>query len=187
MEKINIGGVTLAGYAQGGWRTVVHVPEIRAVFDAGAVLETNVDHVFLTHGHADHTAALPYTVSLRAIRRNERTLNVYLPAEIAEPMQRLLDAMREVQRDSEHEADVRLYPARPGYFFELQRGVVVIESIWPNAAFEEGIGVNALVSADPGPPLGGAVFHDTAVWMRAADPKTGVEGAEPQHIVAESG
>ena len=47
------------------------------------------------------------------------------------------------------------------------RGVVVIESIWPNSAFEEGIGVNALTSADAGPPNGGAVFHDTAVWVRA--------------------
>jgi anaerobic selenocysteine-containing dehydrogenase len=54
--------------------------------------------------------------------------------------------------------------ARP--FDGLQPGVVVIESIWPNSAYEEGIGVNALVSADPGPPRGGAVFHDTAVWLR---------------------
>ncbi|MFO0998458.1 MAG: molybdopterin oxidoreductase family protein, partial [Alphaproteobacteria bacterium] len=49
-----------------------------------------------------------------------------------------------------------------------QRGVIVIESIWPNTAFEEGIGVNTLVSADPGYPAGGAVFHDTAVWLKAA-------------------
>ena len=46
--------------------------------------------------------------------------------------------------------------------------VVVAESVWPNAAFEEGIGINALVSADAPPPNGGAVFHDTAVWIRAA-------------------
>jgi anaerobic selenocysteine-containing dehydrogenase len=50
----------------------------------------------------------------------------------------------------------------------MQRGVVVVEGIWPNAAFEEGIGINALTSADPGLPNGGAVFHDTAVWVRAA-------------------
>jgi hypothetical protein len=50
----------------------------------------------------------------------------------------------------------------------MQRGVVVVEGIWPNAAFEEGIGINALVSADAGLPNGGAVFHDTAVWVRAA-------------------
>ncbi|MFQ5775018.1 MAG: molybdopterin-dependent oxidoreductase, partial [Kiloniellaceae bacterium] len=53
-------------------------------------------------------------------------------------------------------------------FDGLQPDVVVVESIWPNGAFEEGIGVNALVSADPGPPRGGAVFHDTAVWIRPA-------------------
>jgi anaerobic selenocysteine-containing dehydrogenase len=54
------------------------------------------------------------------------------------------------------------------YFDGLQRGVVVIESIWPNSAFEEGLGVNALISAEPGKPNGGAVFHDTAVWIRGA-------------------
>jgi anaerobic selenocysteine-containing dehydrogenase len=51
-------------------------------------------------------------------------------------------------------------------FDGLQPGVVVVESIWPNDAFEEGIGINALTSADPGPPKGGAVFHDTAIWVR---------------------
>jgi anaerobic selenocysteine-containing dehydrogenase len=51
-------------------------------------------------------------------------------------------------------------------FDGLQRGVVVVEGIWPNHAFEEGIGINALTSADPGLPNGGAVFHDTAVWVR---------------------
>ncbi|HQT77294.1 MAG: dehydrogenase [Rhodospirillales bacterium 20-64-7] len=48
-----------------------------------------------------------------------------------------------------------------------QPGVLVVESVWPSGCFEGGIGVNALTSDDPGPPWGGAVFHDTAVWMRA--------------------
>ncbi len=45
-------------------------------------------------------------------------------------------------------------------------GVLVSESIWPSEYFEEGIGINALTSDDPGPPYGGAVYHDTAVWLR---------------------
>ena len=53
-------------------------------------------------------------------------------------------------------------------FDDVQRGVLVVEGIWPNAAFEEGIGINALISADPGLPNGGAVYHDTAVWARPA-------------------
>jgi anaerobic selenocysteine-containing dehydrogenase len=47
-----------------------------------------------------------------------------------------------------------------------QRGVVIVEGIWPNRHFENGLGINALTSAEPGWPNGGAVFHDTAVWIR---------------------
>lgn len=49
---------------------------------------------------------------------------------------------------------------------ELQKDVVIVESIWPNHQFIEGVGINALVSSDPGHGIGGAVFHDTAVWLR---------------------
>ena len=48
-------------------------------------------------------------------------------------------------------------------FDGLQKEVVIMESIWPNSAFENGVGINALISAEPGYPNGGAVFHDTAV------------------------
>ena len=51
-------------------------------------------------------------------------------------------------------------------FDGLQPGVVVVEGIWPNKAFFEGLGINALTGADPAPPAGGAAFHDNAVWMR---------------------
>ncbi len=60
-------------------------------------------------------------------------------------------------------------------FDGLQAGVVVVESIWPNAAFEEGLGINALTSADPAPPGGGAVFHDTAVWLKAEPARRAAE------------
>ena len=32
----------------------------------------------------------------------------------------------------------------------MQQRVVVVEGMWPNHAFEEGIGINLLTSADPG-------------------------------------
>jgi len=56
-------------------------------------------------------------------------------------------------------------------------GVVVVESIWPSADFAGGIGINALVSDDPALPAGGAVFHDTAVWVRAEAATQGVRFA----------
>jgi len=48
-----------------------------------------------------------------------------------------------------------------------QPGVVVAESIWPHADHAGGLGINALTSDEPALPDGGAVFHDTAVWLRA--------------------
>jgi anaerobic selenocysteine-containing dehydrogenase len=48
------------------------------------------------------------------------------------------------------------------------RGTVVVESIWPGSAFG-GLrhGINVLTSDEPALPEGGAVFHDTSVWLRS--------------------
>jgi anaerobic selenocysteine-containing dehydrogenase len=53
-------------------------------------------------------------------------------------------------------------------FEGLQTRVIVVEGLWPNSAFEEGIGINLLTSAEPGLPRGGGVFHDTSVWLTPA-------------------
>ena len=51
-------------------------------------------------------------------------------------------------------------------FDGVRPGTVVVESLWPNADFIDGIGINALISSSPGQPNGGAVFHDTAIWVQ---------------------
>ena len=68
-------------------------------------------------------------------------------------------------RVGNRQGEIRLH-AR--LFDGLQRGVAIIESIWPNADFIDGRGLNTLTSADPAAPNGGGVFHDTAVWIRSA-------------------
>jgi anaerobic selenocysteine-containing dehydrogenase len=54
-------------------------------------------------------------------------------------------------------------------FDGLQRGVLVVESIWPNRHFRDGCGINSLTGADSPAPAGGAAFHDTAVWVEALE------------------
>jgi anaerobic selenocysteine-containing dehydrogenase len=51
-------------------------------------------------------------------------------------------------------------------FEGLRRGVVIAESIFPNAAHREGRGINTLTGSDPVAPYGGAAFHDNrvAIW-----------------------
>lgn len=60
---------------------------------------------------------------------------------------------------------VRIHVER---FDGVQPGVVIVESIWPNKAFPDGLGINALTGADPAAPVGGAAFHDNRIWIEAA-------------------
>jgi anaerobic selenocysteine-containing dehydrogenase len=53
-------------------------------------------------------------------------------------------------------------------FDGVRRGVLIAESIWPNAAYEDGCGINTLTGADPVAPYGGAAVHDSKVWIRRA-------------------
>lgn len=47
------------------------------------------------------------------------------------------------------------------------RGVLIAEGVWPNAAHEGEVGINALTGADQTAPFGGAAFHDNKVWIKA--------------------
>ncbi|MGD9537974.1 MAG: molybdopterin-dependent oxidoreductase [Alphaproteobacteria bacterium] len=64
-------------------------------------------------------------------------------------------------------------------FDGLQPGVIVVEGVMPNGAFEEGINTNALTGADAIAPIGGAAFHDNAIWVRRADAPS--QGERKQH------
>ncbi len=52
-------------------------------------------------------------------------------------------------------------------FDGLRPGVLISEGIWPNAAFEDGQGINTLTGADQPAPAGGGAYHDNAVWLKA--------------------
>jgi anaerobic selenocysteine-containing dehydrogenase len=53
-------------------------------------------------------------------------------------------------------------------FDGVRRGVLIAESIWPNAAYADGCGINSLTGADPIAPYGGAAVHDSKVWIKRA-------------------
>ena len=61
--------------------------------------------------------------------------------------------------------EVRLHAT---IFEGVRRGVLIAESIWPNAAYEDGRGINTLTGADAIAPYGGAAFHDNRVWIKRA-------------------
>ena len=58
-------------------------------------------------------------------------------------------------------------------------GTVIAESIWPADSFPDArAGINVLTSDEAALPAGGAVFHDTAVWMQAEECGAALEAAE---------
>jgi anaerobic selenocysteine-containing dehydrogenase len=59
---------------------------------------------------------------------------------------------------------------RARLFEGVRRGVLIAESVWPNAAHPHGRGINTLTGADQVAPYGGAAFHDNRVALEKAAP-----------------
>lgn len=123
--------------------------------------EATPEHPFrLVTAPARHFLNTSFTESPTSLRREAR------PTVMVHPEDARQQGISEDQlvRLSNPRGTVLLHAT---LFDGLQRGVVIVESIWPNAAFVGGIGINALTGADPGAPIGGAAFHDNRVRMDA--------------------
>ncbi len=64
-----------------------------------------------------------------------------------------------------YRGEVRL---RARLFDGVQRGVLIAESVWPNAMHPDGKGINTLTGADAVAPHGGEAFHDNRVALEKA-------------------
>jgi hypothetical protein len=60
---------------------------------------------------------------------------------------------------------------RARLFDGVRRGVLIAESIWPNAAHPFGRGINTLTGADAVAPYGGAAFHDNRAALERVSAK----------------
>ena len=93
-------------------------------------------------------------------RAREQRPEVMLHPDDAAPL-RIADGDKVVLGN--HRGEVRLHAK---LFAGVRRGVLIAESIFPNAAFEDGRGINTLTGADAIAPFGGAAFHDCKVWVK---------------------
>ena len=69
----------------------------------------------------------------------------------------------EIVEIGNHRASLKIHVEK---FEGLLQGVTIVEGIWPNEYFIEGLGINALIGSDSPEPCGGAVFHDTAIMIK---------------------
>lgn len=159
MEKITVAGITLEGFAQGGWQTAIHCPEAKCIFDMGVMLPVAVEHYFLTHGHPDHASALPYIVARRGLQDAQRKAKIYVPEPLAGAVQALIDS-----------ADY-LYGGRRGE----ARAEVVSVKINDSISLKGGMAVRSVRTYHDAPACGWAVEQTT----RKLKPEfVGMEGSE---------
>ena len=137
-----------------------HAPEVRPPSrpDHWALMDTT--HPFrLVPGPARNFLNSSFTETPTSLQREERPTAKIHP-EDAGPLGIQDGAKVELGNDR---GRVKLHAQLTK---DVRPGVVVVECVWPNGAFEEGVGINVLTSADRVLPMGGAAFHDTSIWMR---------------------
>jgi ribonuclease Z len=86
--------LTLQGCSRAGEATSWAIPELRWIFDCGAVVSTKpASHIFITHTHSDHVQLLP-----NLLLNNNRTVqkHLYVPKTAAPFVQAYLDAYQQM-------------------------------------------------------------------------------------------
>lgn len=126
MEKLNVAGVTLEGFAQGGIRTSIACPEVGGLFDCGSVIPTAMRYtkVFITHGHPDHIGGLQNLIGRRSIQDVEPA-DVHVPRAVARPLERIFDLWREINGGNPKAYRCNIIPVDVGDEFKTCRDTVV--------------------------------------------------------------
>lgn len=115
-------GIHLRGISLSGIRTAITMPELSLAFDVaqGYPFLLNLKQYFISHGHLDHAAGIPYIISQKAMNHQEAP-KFYMPPSLVEPMDRIMKIWQEIEGHQYKyefhpiEADVEI-PVKGPYF-----------------------------------------------------------------------
>ena len=120
---LNMGSCELVGVSLAGCRTSLYIPELKICFDAGFPFpfQLSADKFFITHGHLDHSAAIPYIISQKNLN-NQKIPTFYMPEELVEPLSQILQIWQKIEL---HEYHFDFVPFSPKASIEINKNFSV--------------------------------------------------------------
>ncbi|WP_224366617.1 MBL fold metallo-hydrolase [Hyalangium versicolor] len=124
LTEVQAGPYTVRGISVAGVYTSLQVPELSVVLDAGVPLRSfaTTDHIFLSHGHSDHSSSLGSLLALRGLMGRHSPAQVFLPAEIESAVQEALASLSRLHRSV---VTFETIPMRPGETRKMYRDIWV--------------------------------------------------------------
>ena len=122
LSQIEMEGFTIAGYSVAGEETCLLAPELDCTFDIGRCPREALpmNHVLLSHGHADHVAGMTYYFAQRDFQGISGG-KALVPANLVGPLEALMAAWGRVEG---HVPPHEFIGMSPGDDYEIRRGLL---------------------------------------------------------------
>lgn len=97
-EPWNFGDYKFFGVSLAGIRTAISMPELSISFDVaqGFPFLFNLHKYFISHGHLDHAAGIPYIISQKMMT-SQRTGEFYMPPSLVEPLTEIMNQWSKIE------------------------------------------------------------------------------------------
>ena len=116
-QHLKLNDLRFEGLSLSGIRTALSMPDLGISFDVaqGFPFTLRMKKFFITHGHLDHAAGIPYLISQKAMR-SEAAPIFYVPPSMIEPISEIMRLWEKIEQHEYH-SDFR--PVTPESFIDL--------------------------------------------------------------------
>lgn len=95
---MRVAGIDIIGISRAGEGTAIVLPQYDLCFDVAQGLPWSLDvkHYFVTHGHLDHAAGIPYIAAQKSLNKVAPP-HFYVPQSIETPLKKIMSLWNEIE------------------------------------------------------------------------------------------